>query len=310
MHLYEDSVSEEDDDEYHKDTIGVQTLNSHVSTGYAQSDSQQPLLRRSQKYKNNVNSHKQFTENRHSNFCTCLYCSCCSCILRNSIRHTLSAILIGSIAGVLVFWGTTCALYIISVNELASMIFGFLLLAISCNVAIHTANPFTEVSMVTRLFTLAFAVILLLASIFCFLLDKKVILMAKSVKVPLYSVVNVALTFAISFPFSILSHTLVFDYILWRKKNRKRKENENKGLGGASDAYPMNSGMKAMLNRRPNSGQTCTIFCASFILGIFYGTIFGLLDIEDAIPADHEGEIFIEALVSKTAEAHSLALDR
>ena len=111
-------------------------------------------------------------------------------------------------------------LYAISVNAVASVVCGCALLAISCTMAIRAANPFNEFTDTAKLFTLAFSVVLFLAAIFCFLLDKKVILMARKVKVPLYSVVNIALTFAITFPVSGFVHAVAFDYLLCRKTGR------------------------------------------------------------------------------------------
>ena len=225
---------------------------------------------------------------------------CCGCLCRNSWTQNLCSILVGATVGVAVFWGTTFVLYAISVNNIASLVCGALLLVISCTMAIRAANPFNGATETAKVFTLAFTVVLFLAAIFCFLLDKKVILMSKVVKIPLYTVVNVALTFAITFPFSGLIHAISFDFCIRRRKLSTRDINSDTDYESAVDE----------INRRPNSRQTCTMFTASVLLGLYYGIIFGLLDIEDALPPNAEGRIFYEAIASVTAEAHTFALDR
>ena len=78
--------------------------------------------------------------------CCRLVCGCyacfCPCLIRNTCCQNLASIVVGGVLGVAVFWGTTCALYAISVSAWASAIFGCSLLAISCTVAIRAANPF------------------------------------------------------------------------------------------------------------------------------------------------------------------------
>lgn len=99
---------------------------------------------------------------------------CCGCFCRNTWKQNLCSVAVGSLVGVAVFWGTTCALYAISVNAVASIVCGCTLLAISCVVAVRAANPFNDFSDTAKLFTLAFSIVLFLAAIFCLLLDKKV----------------------------------------------------------------------------------------------------------------------------------------
>ncbi len=114
--------------------------------------------------------------------------TCCGCLCRNTCKQNVCSVVVGALLGVAVYWGTTCVLYAISVNAVASVVCGCSLLVISCTIAVRAANPFTESTETAKLFTLAFTVVLFLAAIFCFLLDKKVILMERRVKVPLYVV--------------------------------------------------------------------------------------------------------------------------
>ena len=99
---------------------------------------------------------------------------CCGCFCRNTWKQNFCSVAVGSLVGIAVFWGTTCALYAISVNAVASIVCGCTLLVISCVVAVRAANPFNDFSDTAKLFTLAFSIVLFLAAIFCLLLDKKV----------------------------------------------------------------------------------------------------------------------------------------
>ncbi len=97
------------------------------------------------------------------------------------------------------------------------------------------------------------------------------------------------------------------------QQQRLRNKRRSDSYGSEWDAEDGRAGALAAhdeINRRPNSLQTCTVLTASLLLGLYDGVVFGLLDVEDALPADREGRIFHDALISATAEAHALALDR
>ena len=102
----------------------------------------------------------------------------------------------------------------------------------------------------------------------------KVILMAKMVKVPLYTVVNIALTFAITFPFSGLLHAISFDYLLCGSAKCGCCCRRFCCCCCRAVAKDSNALAADEINRRPNSQQTCTMFTASVVLGLSVHILF------------------------------------
>ena len=168
-----------------------------------------------------------------------------------SVAYAFCGALVGGISCVLV----NDVLLSVSMTPGVSCLVGLMLFSmavlISCRANLHRSKRPEH-----RCFVLSFALWVLLAAVFCMLLDKQWVhfLTAKE-KVPLYCVVGVALQVVFTFSFlDLFSVALRF-------------------LSGAGER-----GYHRVI-RSPS--QVCLVLVVSVTLGFLFGSIFGIYDVED-----------------------------
>ena len=108
-------------------------------------------------------------------------------------------------------------------------------------------------------FVACFAVLVIISGIFCFLLEKHWFsVLSYKAKIPMYSLLGVALWFALSF--------ITVDLLNYF------------------------AGCCLPTNTRPfvsTASQICLVLLAAILLGIYFGVVFGTLDVEDDATSDN-----------------------
>mmetsp|Transcript_86970 Transcript_86970/g.241186 ORF Transcript_86970/g.241186 Transcript_86970/m.241186 type:complete len:236 (+) Transcript_86970:73-780(+) len=160
----------------------------------------------------------------------------------------------GAALGAFVSMITNFALVEISVSPMFSVYFGGLFILVGClilwRVASHEA---AEPLPLPKLHLAVFAGIIVLSGFLCFLLDRKMFVGLRPwMKVPLYTVLGSAVSFAMTF--AIVD---VLNYVV--------------GLCQASLAKPIVE----------SAHQVSLVLCVSLAMGMAFGFTFGVLDVAD-----------------------------
>lgn len=160
----------------------------------------------------------------------------------------------GAALGAFVSMITNFALVEISVSPMFSVYFGCLFILVGClilwRVASHQA---AEPLPLPKLHLVVFAGVIVLSGFLCFLLDRRIFVGLKPwMKVPLYTVLGSAVSFAMTF--AIVD---VLNYVI--------------GLCQATIAKPIVE----------SAHQVSLVLCVSLAMGMAFGFTFGVLDVAD-----------------------------
>lgn len=182
----------------------------------------------------------------------------------------------GAVVGLCVSWLVNRALIEISVNGFFSVLFGLALLfmgflilyrvsALSWHArpgAAASAGPGREEAPPKSLSTylvMAFACLVMLAGVSCLLLEKDWFhFISPATKVPLYTLLGIALWFALTF--SIMD---LFNFV------------------GQQVVTRLSNGQRAWKPLISTPVQISVVLVAAVLLGVFFGIVFGTLDVED-----------------------------
>ena len=169
------------------------------------------------------------------------------------VRSGISAIL-GAFFGVAVSWVVNCTLVEISLNSFFSVYFGTLFLLIGGIIfwRIYTGGPGMG-QPARKPLLVAFASLVVISGILCFVLDEQWFRMSPTTKIPLYTLLGVSVCFALVFS--------SIDVLNWV-------------VGSCQSANA-----KAIVE---TPRQVYLILGVSVLMGAAFGFIFGLLDVEDA----------------------------
>jgi len=160
------------------------------------------------------------------------------------------AFLAGSVIGVLVSFTVNCTLVEISINAFFAVYFGILFLLIAGLILWRVKNGDHP----RPLLLMGFSSLVLVSGFLCFVLEKDwFIRMSPALKVPLYSILGVAVCFALLFS--------IIDLI-----------NYCCGLCQHQESKPLVE----------TETQVYLVVTAAVVMGFIFGMVFGLLDVEDA----------------------------
>jgi hypothetical protein len=177
----------------------------------------------------------------------------------------------GALLGLCVSFLVNEALYEISVNGFFAVVFGSALLfmgglilyrvsALSWQSATSSSSGKQSAS---TYFVMAFAVLVVVAGLFCFFLEKDWFkFISPSAKIPMYTLLGVALWFALTFSIMDLFN-FVGQYLVLRLSKGRR-------LWQPIVSTPV---------------QICLVLGVAVLLGLFFGVIFGSFDVEDTAQA-------------------------
>lgn len=162
--------------------------------------------------------------------------------------------LIGAALGAFVSMITNLALIEISVSLMFSAYFGGLFILVGCLILWRvTSHQALDPLPMPKVYLSAFAGIIVLSGVLCFLLDRKVFVGLRPwMKVPLYTILGSAVSFAMTF--AIVD---VLNYIV--------------GLCQTSVSKPIVE----------SAQQVMLVLLVSLAMGLAFGFTFGVLDVED-----------------------------
>eukprot|EP00466_Bigelowiella_natans_P017008 jgi/Bigna1/146993/aug1.126_g21701 len=170
--------------------------------------------------------------------------------LENSqVLNMAVAALIGALLGVIISFTVNCTLVEISVNAFFAVYFGVLFVIISSWMLyrVYSGEHPRPILLGT------FSAMVMFSGILCFVLESNwVVNMSRGAKVPLYSILGIAVTFALLFS--------IIDLV-----------NYCYGSFGATPG-------KALVETEE---QVLLIVATATVLGFLFGLVFGLLDVED-----------------------------
>lgn len=176
----------------------------------------------------------------------------------------------GAVVGCLVSVLVNEAMLQISTNAFFSVIFGFVLLVMGCvilwrihaqakQMQRHEGGGGIRQSSSSKHFVACFAVLVIVSGLFCFVLEKNwFTTVSYKAKIPMYSLLGVALWFALSF--------ITVDLL-----------NYFAGCCLPNNTRPFVS----------TASQICLVLLAAILLGIYFGVVFGTLDVEDDVTTDY-----------------------
>ena len=158
-------------------------------------------------------------------------------------------------------------LYSISTTPGVSIAVAGLLFAMAVVISCRASSKMRESSSMQRTehrcFVMAFALIVLLAAVFCVLLDKHwVHWISFEEKIPLYCVVGVALQVVLTFSFLDILNAFL-------------------NLVCRSQKHGSSSSKKKRLRVVSSPSQICLVLVVTVAMGLVFGIVFGVYDVED-----------------------------
>jgi hypothetical protein len=168
----------------------------------------------------------------------------------NPIVRLVISFIAGALIGIVVSFTVNCTLVEISINEFFAMYFGILFLLIASLILYRVKAGDHPKPCVL----ISFAVLVLFSGFLCFILEKNwFVKIHYTWKIPLYSILGIAVTFALLFS--------IIDLI-----------NYCCGLCQSENSKPLVE----------TEIQVYLVVTTAVIMGFTFGLIFGLLDVEDA----------------------------
>ena len=196
--------------------------------------------------------------------------------------------LLGGLIGVLSSFIVTCTLVEITVNSFFSLYFGVLFLLISSLLyyrLLHSTQPTPH----RHLVLLAFICLLFLSALTAIFIHPLVRLLPWLLKIPLYTLQGLALTFA--FYFSLLD-LINYAASLYHRYSAQA------GSSGSAVAPSTTTGAllpASLINTQP---QIWLLTAVSSAMGCVYGLTFAVLDVEDAPPAQMRAALHEDLLIA------------
>mmetsp|Transcript_79429 Transcript_79429/g.182071 ORF Transcript_79429/g.182071 Transcript_79429/m.182071 type:complete len:248 (+) Transcript_79429:50-793(+) len=170
--------------------------------------------------------------------------------------------LVGSLLGIMISLVVNCTLVEISLSAFFSLYFGVLFMSVGVLILYRIQqgpNPGElppDAGGTRKAQLTVFALIIILSGVLCFVLERNWFVALSPVsKVPLYSLLGVAVAFALTFSImDLLNYVLGF-------------------LQGSSSSKPLLA----------SASQVTLVLCVALVMGACYGFVFGLMDVEDEV---------------------------
>mmetsp|Transcript_9213 Transcript_9213/g.18117 ORF Transcript_9213/g.18117 Transcript_9213/m.18117 type:complete len:253 (+) Transcript_9213:2635-3393(+) len=190
------------------------------------------------------------------------------------IFQAVAGALGGALLGICVSILVNHAMLEISVNGFFSAVFGCSLIlmgllilyrvnALSWQSGVETGRPAQKT--MSTYFVMLFACLVVLAGLFCFMLEKDWFQgISPTLKVPMYMLLGVALWFALTF--SIMD---LFNFV------------------GQYCVVKLSRGRRLWQPLVSTPIQISTVLFVAVMLGLFFGIVFGTLDVEDDLSKEH-----------------------
>eukprot|EP00744_Colponema_vietnamica_P007451 GILI01010725.1.p1 GENE.GILI01010725.1~~GILI01010725.1.p1 ORF type:complete len:252 (+),score=74.27 GILI01010725.1:155-910(+) len=160
---------------------------------------------------------------------------------------------VGALIGVIVSLIVNCTLVEISLNGFFSLYFGLLFFVVGGVILWRASSEAVEMNKSRKPFIVLFGLLVIASGVLCFVLEKDwCTSLSSTAKVPLYSLLGISISFALTFSIvDLLNYFLGF-------------------------CQPSHS--KALVD---SASQVYLILITAIIMGAIFGFIFGLMDIED-----------------------------
>lgn len=176
-------------------------------------------------------------------------------------RRGVICILVGALLGVVTEYIVNAAMEEISINPVFSAAFGVCFMGLGGIIMWRVVAPDADVperSTPLRVAVVAFALMIVAAGIFCFFLDKFWFrALSAHAKIPMYTVLGTAITYALCFSLTDML---------------------NQGVLYCKCCH---EGEEAVTPLVSTPMQTWSLMAVGCISGSFYGYLFGLIDVED-----------------------------
>lgn len=169
------------------------------------------------------------------------------------IIKSIVSFFVGAAIGVIIAIVVANSLVEISLTYVFSIIFGIALILLSLALGWRIWTSVTETS--KRIFLLFFAFLVFLSGIFSFVLEKNLVHIPPSGKIPMYTVLGVALSFALTFSITEFLNMGICDRCC-------NTDFENHPLIGSKR-------------------QVFIIFSGTLLMGAIFGVLFGTIDVEN-----------------------------
>jgi len=169
------------------------------------------------------------------------------------ICKCIGSLLVGTIIGIVIAEVVANSLIEISITLVFSIVFGVAFILLGLALTWRIWNSVTDSS--KRGFMLLFAVLVFISGIFSFLLDEDVVSIPAKAKIPMYGIIGISLSFALTF-----SLTEFINLGLCDKCCRTDFE-ANPLIGSKTQIY--------------------VIFAGSIVMGAVFGILFGSIDVEN-----------------------------
>lgn len=160
---------------------------------------------------------------------------------------------VGACIGAFISWIVNCTLVEISVNAFFSIYFGVLFVVVGVFMLwrIKSQDPADQEQ---KKLEHAFSIIVIVAGLLCFLLKKNwCVGLTPIMKIPLYTILGTSISFALTFSLVDLANYAIG---FFQQQNAK--------------------------NLVESRQQIYVILCTTMLMGAVFGTIFGIMDVEDA----------------------------
>jgi len=163
---------------------------------------------------------------------------------------------VGLFIGVVIAEVVANSLIEISVTPVFSIVFGIAFILLGIALVWRVWKSVSEPS--KRIFMIMFAVLVFVSGIFSFVLEERWVSMSAAGKIPMYAVIGVSLSFALTFSLTEFINLGLCDKCC-------ETDFENNPLIGTKK-------------------QIFMIFAGSIIMGLIFGVLFGVIDVENDDP--------------------------
>jgi len=172
------------------------------------------------------------------------------------IGKCIGSSLVGLAIGVVIAEVVANSLIEISVTPVFSIVFGIAFILLGLALVWRVWKSVTESS--RRIFMIMFAVLVFISGIFSFILEERWVYMPAGAKIPMYAIIGVSLSFALTFSLTEFINLGLCDKCC-------NTDFENNPLIGSKK-------------------QIFIIFAGSIIMGAIFGVLFGVIDVENDDP--------------------------
>jgi len=172
------------------------------------------------------------------------------------IGKCIGSMFVGLAIGVVIAEVVANSLIEISVTPVFSIVFGIAFILLGLALVWRVWKSVTESS--RRIFMIMFAILVFISGIFSFILEERWVSMSAAAKIPMYAIIGVSLSFALTFSLTEFINLGLCDKCC-------NTDFENNPLIGSKK-------------------QIFIIFAGSIIMGAIFGVLFGVIDVENDDP--------------------------